>query len=118
MIACSSSVSLNAQRTWFASLAHVWQPGGNEKIVKKTGASKPTSKESDDMLSEYEFDYGKARPNRFAIRIEKEDMRVSLDPDVAEVFTNSESVNAVLRALIEATPKTKGSKRATKGSSN
>jgi hypothetical protein len=85
--------------------------------MTKTGASKPSGKESDDMLPEYQFDYGKARPNRFASRIEKEDMRVSLDPDVAEVFTNSESVNAVLRALIETMPKTKGSKRATKGSS-
>jgi len=37
--------------------------------MKKTGASKPTSKESDDMLSEYKFDYSKARPNRFASRI-------------------------------------------------
>jgi hypothetical protein len=86
--------------------------------MKKTGASKPTSNESDDTLPEYEFDYSKARLNRFASRIEKEDISVSLDPDVAEVFTNSESVNAVLRALIETMPRTKGSKRAGKGSPN
>ena len=72
--------------------------------MKKTGASKPTSKEADDMLPEYKFDYSKARPNRFASRIEQEDMTVTLDPDLAEVFTNSESVNAVLRALIETMP--------------
>ena len=46
--------------------------------MKKTGASKPTSKESDDMLPEYQFDHSKARPNRFAGRIEKENMTVAL----------------------------------------
>jgi len=83
--------------------------------MRKTEASKPDVKKSDDMLPEYEFDYSKARPNRFASRTEKEDMTVALDPDVAEFFTNSESVNAVLRALIETMPKTKKSKRASKG---
>jgi hypothetical protein len=84
--------------------------------MKKTGASKPTGKETDDMLHEYKFDYSKARPNRFAGRIEGMDATVILDPDVAEVFTSSESVNAVLRALIETMPRTKGSRRANKGS--
>jgi hypothetical protein len=86
--------------------------------MKKTGASKPTSKESDGMLPEYKFDYSKARPNRFASRVEKEDMTVTLDPDVAAVFTNSESVNALLRALIETMPEAKKSKRVSKGSPN
>ena len=82
--------------------------------MKKTEASRPTSKDSDDMLSEYEFDYGKARPNRFASRIQKEDVTITLDPDVSEVFKTSESVNTVLRALIETMPKT--SKRTRKQS--
>ncbi|MFZ2444809.1 MAG: hypothetical protein WAW37_00485 [Syntrophobacteraceae bacterium] len=86
--------------------------------MKKTEASKPAGREPDDMLPEYRFDYKKARPNRFAGRIEKEGMTVTLDPDVAKVFTNSESVNTVLRALIETMPKTKRSKRADKGSSD
>ena len=34
--------------------------------MKKTGASEPTRKEPDHMLSEYKFDYSKARVNRFA----------------------------------------------------
>jgi len=84
--------------------------------MKKTEASKPASKESDDMLTEYKFDYGKARPNRFACRIQKEDVTVTLDPDVSEVFKTSESVNTVLRALIETMPKTKASKRTCKRS--
>ncbi len=82
--------------------------------MKKTEASKPTSKDSDDMLSEYKFDYGKARPNRFASRIQEEDVTITLDPDVSEVFKTSESVNTVLRALIETMPKT--SKRTRKQS--
>ncbi len=67
--------------------------------MKKT----PPAKEEDDLLAEYEFDYSKAKPNRFALA---EDQRVViLEPDVAEYFYDSESVNRVLRALIETMPK-------------
>lgn len=86
--------------------------------MKKIEGSNPTGKKSDDMLSEYRFNYSKARPNRFASRIEKEGVTVTLDPDVSKVFTTSESVNTVLRALIEAMPQTKGRKRTGKQSSN
>lgn len=58
------------------------------------------------MLPEYHFDYAKARPNRFAGQIDKSQVVVMLDPDIAEVFTTSESVNAVLRALITTMPPT------------
>ena len=85
--------------------------------MKKTEPSKPDGNESDDMLSEYKFDYSKARPNRFASRMQKEEVMVTLDPDVSEVFTTSESVNTVLRALIETMPKTRGGKRARNQSS-
>jgi hypothetical protein len=61
--------------------------------------------DADDMLPEYNFDYSKAKPNRFAARIPKDLVVVALDPDVAEVFTTAESVNAVLRALIQTMPK-------------
>ncbi len=56
------------------------------------------------MLSEYSFDYKKARPNRFAGRISKERLVVLLDPEVSQVFTTPESVNTVLRALVAALP--------------
>jgi hypothetical protein len=79
--------------------------------MKKTEASKPTGKESNDMLPEYKFNYSKARPNRFATQIQEEDVTVTLDPDVSKVFRTSESVNSVLRALIETMPKTKGRSR-------
>jgi hypothetical protein len=54
----------------------------------------------------YDFDYRKARPNRFASQLEEGGRDVILDPDIAEVFTASESVNSVLRALITSMPKT------------
>jgi hypothetical protein len=99
---------------WFGLSVHDWQQKGNEKTMKKTEGSNPTGKASDDMLSEYKFDYSKARPNRFASRIQKEGVMVTLDPDVSEVFTTSESVNTVLRALIETMPQAKGRKPADK----
>lgn len=58
------------------------------------------------MLPEYNFDYDKARPNRFVTRHEDQSRTVVLDPDVAEVFITSAAVNAVLRALIVTMPRT------------
>jgi hypothetical protein len=62
--------------------------------MKKIQCSEP-----DDMLPEYSFDYSKARPNRFA-----KSRAVILEPDVARVFSTSESVNKILRAVIAAMP--------------
>ena len=53
---------------------------------------------NDDMLPEYNFNYRKAKPNRFALRDAQR--VIILDPDVAEYFKDSESVNRILRALI------------------
>ena len=76
----------------------------------KKPSTKAPSNDPDDMLPEYDFDYKKAKPNRFAGRINKERVVVLLDPEVSEVFTTPDSVNTVLRALITAMPK--GSKKA------
>ena len=65
----------------------------------------PDPVQDDEMRSEYRFDYGKARPNRFAGRIDQSRVVVMLDPDIAKVFTTAESVNAVLRALIQTMPR-------------
>jgi hypothetical protein len=73
--------------------------------MKKTKTSDVVSSESGDLLPEYRFDYRKARPNRFASRVDQKRLVVTLDPDVGKVFTTSESVNSILRALIEAMPK-------------
>jgi hypothetical protein len=60
----------------------------------------------DDLLPEYDFDYTKAKPNRFATRVNQPLLKVVvLDEDVAQVFTTPESVNKVLRGLIESMPK-------------
>jgi hypothetical protein len=80
--------------------------------MKKPSTGKARINESEDMLPEYNFDYNKAKPNRFAGRISKERVVVLLDPEVSEVFTTPESVNTVLRALITAMPR--GSKKATR----
>jgi hypothetical protein len=76
----------------------------NDTPTSKT--SKAHSRQEDEMLPEYDFDYRKARPNRFALRGEGGHLMVILDPDVAKVFTTSTAVNAVLRALITTMPKT------------
>ena len=73
--------------------------------MKKTSTSKSREKRSDDMQPEYDFDYTKAKPNRFAGRIAKDRMVVLLDPEVSKVFADSESVNAALRQLITTLPK-------------
>lgn len=61
--------------------------------------------ENDDILPEFEVDYSRAKPNRFTKGLQKHQKMVVLDSDVAEVFTTSESVNKVLRSLIETMPK-------------
>lgn len=73
--------------------------------MKKTRTTEPAPEPEQDMLPEYRFDYRKARPNRFAARIKQGSRAVVLDPDVAAVFATPDSVNAVLRALIETMPR-------------
>ena len=59
----------------------------------------------DELLPEYQFDYEKAKPNRFAVGRRTQKLRVVvLDEDVAQVFTTPESVNEALRTLIESMP--------------
>jgi hypothetical protein len=72
--------------------------------MKKMQRSK-ISRHNEDMDRQYNFDYRKARPNRFAGRGGKNSVVVMLDADVSEVFSTSKSVNTVLRALIAAMPK-------------
>jgi hypothetical protein len=72
--------------------------------MKKTPISNSRKTASQDMLPEYDFDYSKARPNRFAGKISDERLVVLLDPEVSAVFTTPEAVNTVLRALITALP--------------
>lgn len=57
-----------------------------------------------DLRAEYDFDYRKSRPNRFAPRMGENIVAVVLEPDVAQVFDSSESVNQLLRSVISALP--------------
>jgi hypothetical protein len=72
--------------------------------MKKTRSAKQAKGGKDELQPEYRFDYRKARPNRFAAKYQEGSRVVILDPDVARVFTTAESVNAVLRALLETMP--------------
>jgi hypothetical protein len=72
--------------------------------MKKMPVSKSRQAVLDEMLPEYNLDYRKAKPNRFASRYDQERIVVILDPDISRVFTTPESVNTALRALITAMP--------------
>jgi hypothetical protein len=72
--------------------------------MKKMSKTDAKAKRDNGLRSEYRFDYSKAKPNRFAERTRPGCVAVLLDPDVAEVFKNPESVNAVLRALVATMP--------------
>lgn len=71
--------------------------------MKKTQIAK-RRKSSDEMSREYKFDYQEAKPNRFASKASQLHAVVVLDPDIAKVFTTPESVNNILRALIDTMP--------------
>ena len=58
----------------------------------------PTNDSDQDMLPEYDFSGGVR--GKYVDRFPKGCNAVVLDPDVAEVFTDSESVNQALRALV------------------
>jgi len=77
----------------------------------KSSSKRPSS----DLRDEYDFDYSKSKPNRFASKM-RDSIAVVLEPDVAAVFQDSKSVNALLRSVIAALPQEKRArKRATKG---
>jgi hypothetical protein len=65
----------------------------------------PRKKVLDEMRPEYDF--SKARPNRFAKQFKAETggVLVLLAPDVAEVFDSSKKVNRFLRATLSAVKK-------------
>jgi hypothetical protein len=72
--------------------------------MKKTSAARASRGPSNEIRSEYKFDYEKARTNRFAGRRGPRPVVVLLDPDVATVFNDAESVNTALHAILTAVP--------------
>lgn len=67
-----------------------------EKLMKKQ-----TPTPEPDMLEEYDFSQGVR--GKYVERFKKGSNIVVLSPDVAEVFSDSESVNEALRTLIKIT---------------
>ncbi len=64
--------------------------------------NKLENSEADEVNEHYDFDYSKAKPNRFAARLAQEQLMVVLDPDMAAIFPTSEAVNEALRVLASA----------------
>ncbi len=59
--------------------------------------------ENDELLPEYDLDYSKSKPNRFAEKYNRMQRTIVLNLDVADEFPSSESVNAALRFLVRIT---------------
>ena len=76
----------------------------------KKPANASSTRRSRDLDSEYRFDYSKARPNRFAGQPRVQPVVVVLAPDVAQVFKDGKSVNAVLRSIVKALPRNGGAR--------
>jgi len=59
------------------------------------------ARKNDDRVREIEteYDFSQGQRGRYAKRFEEGTNVVVLDPDVAEVFHNSEEVNEALRAI-------------------
>jgi hypothetical protein len=72
--------------------------------MKTTSTPEVEQDAADELRPEYNLDYTKARPNRFAGQVHKMQVVVMLDADISEVLTTPESVNAILRALIKTMP--------------
>lgn len=62
--------------------------------VKKTPVRRVGA---DEILPEYDF--SKARPNKYASRYAKGTIVITLDPDVAAMFPGARQANEALRAL-------------------
>lgn len=56
----------------------------------------------DELLPEYDFDYTKATRGKYYKKLMNEGSNIIvLEPDIADVFHDSESVNKALRSLLE-----------------
>ena len=74
--------------------------------MKKIDKNRITTVE-DALLPEYDFDFTKAKPNKYADILKAQDRLVQLEPDVFSVFDTSDKVNNALRSLINSLPKSK-----------
>ena len=63
--------------------------------------------ENDELLPEYDLDYSKSKPNRYAEKYRRTQRTVVLDDDLAEIFPSAEAVNEALRFLVRITRENK-----------
>ncbi len=68
---------------------------------------KISNEKNKNMKEEYNFDYSKAKRNRFADIVKEKVILYPIDEDVAKVFQNPTEANNALRAIINAIPKTR-----------
>jgi len=69
---------------------------------------KDNKRVSDELRPEYSFDYSKAVRGKYYRKLLHEGANVVvLDPDIAEAFHDSASVNEALRSLLELSHSTK-----------
>ncbi|MFT3879520.1 MAG: hypothetical protein QM703_07665 [Gemmatales bacterium] len=66
---------------------------------------------SDELKTEYQFDYKKSKPNRFAAGLHQGGRLVVLDPEVAAAFPESAAVNKALKELIKTLPDGNGQRK-------
>ncbi|MEO6940967.1 MAG: hypothetical protein ABI444_12650 [Candidatus Kapaibacterium sp.] len=74
-----------------------------EKNIKSSSKLARKPAEQDDLARNYDFDYAKAKPNRFAHE-SKDQMVVLLDKELTRVFKSPAEVTNALRSLIQAIP--------------
>ena len=65
--------------------------------VRKTCPAAVAEGGPDDILPEYDF--SRARPNKYASRYQEGSLVVTLDPEVAAVFSSADEANDALRSL-------------------
>lgn len=66
-----------------------------------------TQKVSDELRSEYDFDYSEAIRGKYHKRLSEEGANiVVLEPDIAKAFSTSAAVNEALRSLLDFTRST------------
>ena len=66
-------------------------------MKKRKTSVKESQTDPDEILPEYDF--STARPNKYASRYKKGALVVTVDPDVAKVFSTAEDINQTLRTL-------------------
>jgi hypothetical protein len=70
--------------------------------MKRVKSRKAASRRSGKDGLRPEYDFSRARPNKYAARYAKGSIVITLDPDVAAVFPGASEANDALRVLARA----------------